>query len=228
MRRAAPTRCSAHRARRSCRYGRAAASRSRPAAIPRPEPRPSRGGTMRSCAGTTTRSAFRSRAAGRPGPSTRHCPRPGRSSPYQPPRHSRATGMRQRHAVIEPILERDEAQRRGAVLRQLGKAREFAQHQQRILRGKQRLQHVDRHFAERGIARRRSARRARPAAAPAPRARHGNRHGVASSASAVTSSGRRVRERQRQQPAHAIAEHHRRGARGLARDLGRRLQPPVM
>ena len=162
------------------------------------------GGTMRSRVGITTRAgrAIRSGTHRLPADPPDPARRPVVAVPAEQAfaRHLR----RQRHPVVEPVLERDEAVGLGRVRIELGEGGELARHGERVEGREQALDQLDRQAAEQPAGAGRGGQQ-RPAArrvvAPAWKSQ-----GVASSARPAISAGRRSAERRRQQPAHAIAE----------------------
>ncbi len=131
---------------------------------------------------------------------------------------------RQGHAVVQPILERDERLRRGAILRELGEAREFAQRRQRVLREEEGLQHVDRNLAQSlEAARDRLGEHAQ---------KPGMRRALGMEAPGRREQGERAHrprpprgQGQREQAAHAIAHDDGLGPGFLARRVERGLEP---
>ncbi len=118
---------------------------------------------MRSCAGTTTSAGWRT--ARRRAPAGRRratAPRAGRSAPYQPPRHSRATGSASGTPSLSQSSTATKWRAAGLSGGRAAKRANLRSADQRIDRGEQRLQHVDRHLAERGEGRAPAARQARP------------------------------------------------------------------
>ncbi len=87
-----PQRCLRPRCRRPCRYGPPPRDAPPPPGIARPGASAVSGGTMRSRAGMARKLGSRRPAGSTAAPATRHSPRAGVLAPYQPARHSRATG----------------------------------------------------------------------------------------------------------------------------------------
>ena len=184
----------------------------------RPAPARVAGGTIRSRAGTARKPGSRSRAGTTASPATRHSPA-RRGIAAVPagqalPRHRR----RQRHAVVQPVLQRDEAPRprRGRV--QPGEAAVLGGDREGVEPGEDGLDGIDRQRAERRqhrLERRQQGahglglgRVGRPEV-PGRRQQRQRPHPVRPA----------LRRGQGQQPAHAVAgQHHRsRHARARAR-----------
>ena len=133
---------------------------------------------------------------------------------------------RQRDAVVQPVLQRHESGRLGAVRIEAREGEELAQHQLRVEAGEQPLDDVDRQFAAR-LHQRRQARQdggheRTLGPGPGPGMEVPGRGQERQPGNIVLAP---ERQRQRQQPTHAVAD-HRRPRPGLGADrIERGLEP---
>ena len=212
-----------------CRYGRRAASSvSAPGMTSGPAPRPrpaARCGRARAARPASAREV----AAGRPrSPATRQRPAPGVLSPYQPSRHSRATGAASGTPSLSQSSSATNSSASSDVGVERGEAANLRSARHGIEAGEQRLDRLDRQLAEAVPAAASNGAAERAERAPGPAGSAWKSQGVASSASRRARPAGAAARASARSAAHAIAEQRRAAHRRprAAPPRRRRLEPP--